>query len=212
MVLLVAALVIGAIVWLVVAQPWRGWGGEGASAASAAPSASASASASPEPSEGEASAGEASEDSSPEASAPPSSADPAVSACTEGEVSVEPLTDAAEYAPDQTPQLMMRLTNRADAPCTINVGTTQQRFTISSGEDVWWRSTDCQSDPSDLEVTLEAGQVVETAAPIAWDRTRSSVTTCDGDRPAAPGGGATYRLAVSIGGIDSDADRTFLLY
>lgn len=48
--------------------------------------------------------------------------------------------------------------------------------------------------------------------PITWDRTRSSTDTCEGDRSAVTGDGATYRLTVEVNGVESAADKPFLLY
>ncbi len=94
----------------------------------------------------------------------------------------------------------------------MNVGTTKQVFTITSGSDTWWRSTDCQENPSDAIQTIKAGATVTSSAPVVWDRTRSSVDTCSAtDRQRAPGGGAAYRLRVSIGGFESAASVQFLL-
>ena len=84
---------------------------------------------------------------------------------------------------------------------------------ITSGSDTWWRSTDCQSEPSDMVVLLTAGQTVSSASPLTWDRTRSAVGTCDDEtRPRAPGGGASYHLAVEIGGVAATETTQFLLY
>lgn len=80
---------------------------------------------------------------------------------------------------------------------------------ITSGSDTWWRSTDCQVEPSDQVVRLEAGQSVSTLEPLVWDRTRSAVDTCDGDRQAASAG--YYHLSVSIGGIDAPDGVMFRL-
>lgn len=201
--LIVVALIVGSVVWLLVARPW-----EGAAASAPAPSASASASGLPGPTPSPS----ASAAAEPEASADPAPSSDAVGACDEADILVEPLTDKDSYATGEQPQLTLRLTNRGTDACTLNVGTTQQLFTISSGNDVWWRSTDCQTEPSDMEVTLTAGQVVESAQPVPWDRTRSSVSTCEGDRQAATGGGASYHLAVSIGGIEGASTKQFLLY
>ena len=64
-----------------------------------------------------------------------------------------------------------------------------------------------------MVVLLTAGQTVASAAPLVWDRTRSSVDTCsDSDRPRAPGGGASYHLEVEIGGIISTESAQLLLY
>lgn len=139
--------------------------------------------------------------------------EPVVAACVAGNITVSPLTDATEYPSGVQPQLSIELTNNGTADCTIDVGTTTQVFTITSGQDVWWRSTDCQEEPQELLVTLEAGRTVSTSTPVLWDRTRSSTSTCDaGNRQNAPGGGASYHLSVSIGGFASTSTKQIFLY
>lgn len=208
-------LIVALVVWLLIAQPWRG------SADSTPPASQSSASSSPTPTtptlpDPAATGGSNPADALPEDAATDSSTDASAQlipeACTAESVLVEALTDKESYASGEIPQLSIRLTNTSATPCTINVGTTQQAFTITSGSDVWWRSTDCQAAPSDMVVTLAAGQVVESSAPIPWDRTRSAVGTCEGERQRAPGGGASYHLDVSIGGIPSLTSRQILLY
>ncbi|WP_200936139.1 hypothetical protein [Microbacterium sp. Leaf151] len=202
---LLALIVIGLVVWLVAAPPWR-------VAPTAAPSSDPSASAT--------SASPSATAAAPSAVATPTAGStatptPSVPAgpieCTAANITVEALSDKAEYAQGENPQLSIRLSNASATPCVLNVGTSAQSFTVTSGTDVWWRSTDCQSEPSDMEVTLAAGQVVTSSAPLTWDRTRSSVSSCDGERPYAPGGGATYHLSVSIGGIPSAGTASFVL-
>lgn len=209
MVAVIGLLVVAAIVWLLVAQPWRALFPASDQGASASSSAAATPTAAP-------SADEASMDPNADASVGPDAVEDeavaTVAACTSDDVTVEALTDKDGYARGELPQLSIRLTNTGGADCTINVGTSGQSFVISSGSDTWWRSTDCQAEPSEMVVTLAAGQVVESATPLAWDRTRSSVSTCDGERSAAPGGGASYHLEVSIGGIPSLSTKQFLLY
>lgn len=206
--------VIALVVWLLIAQPWRGTADSTTpSATQTSPSPSPSTPTLPDPA---ATGGSNPADALPEDSTADATTDAAAQltpeACTAESVSVEALTDKESYASGEIPQLSIRLTNTSATPCTINVGTTQQSFTITSGSDDWWRSTDCQAAPSDMVVTLAAGQVVESSAPIAWDRTRSSVSTCAGERQRAPGGGASYHLDVSIGGIPSLTSRQILLY
>jgi len=138
---------------------------------------------------------------------------PVVAACVAGNITVLPLTDAAEYPSGVQPQLSIELTNTGVVDCTIDVGTTTQVFTITSGQDVWWRSTDCQEDPQELVVTLEAGRTVTTTTPVPWDRRRSSPESCGSDsRQNAPGGGASYHLSVSIGGFASEGTKQIFLY
>lgn len=196
-VLLVVVLVLagaGAGIWLAVAQPWHT---ASAPATTSTPTSGAGQSESPEPS------------ASPE---PKPSSTPELVACTAEDVEVRAVTDADTYAADALPQLSIALENVGGQDCTINVGSSTQKFTISSGSDVWWRSTDCQTDPSDMIVTLKAGTDVSSVTPVVWDRTRSSVDTCDQkNRPRAPGGGASYHLAVSIGGFDSAVTKQIIL-
>jgi cytoskeletal protein RodZ len=213
-VVLVGLLVVVAlVVWLLVAQPWRGSADSStppASQSSSSPSASPTDPVLPDPA---ATGGGNPADALPEdGTTTDAAATLTPEACTAESVLVEALTDKESYASGEIPQLSIRLTNTSATPCTINVGTTQQTFTITSGNDTWWRSTDCQAAPSDMVVTLAAGQVVESSAPIAWDRTRSSVGTCEGERPRAPGGGASYHVDVSIGGVPSVTSRQILLY
>lgn len=133
--------------------------------------------------------------------------------CDPSQVSVEAITDAVNYEPGLEPQLSLSITNTGTVACMLEVGTSQQVFTIKSGEDVYWTSTHCQSDPVDAQVSLEPGVPVSSAAPITWDRTRSAPDTCEeATRDAAPAGGASYYLSVSVAGIESEKPKQFLLY
>lgn len=131
-------------------------------------------------------------------------------ACTAADIAVTAVTDASTYAAGATPQLSLSLSNTSSADCTINAGTSQQVFTITSGSDTIWRSTDCQTESSDLEILLTAGQTVNGSS-IPWDRTRSSPDTCAGGREAVTAGGAAYNLTVSVAGFDSASSTQFLL-
>lgn len=211
--LILVLAIAGAIAWLLIAQPWQAWAGA-TSAATPQQSASASPTAS--------STTDATASTTPPTPTATPSATPSPSAtvaetgtakpCVARAITVEPVTDAATYAAGQNPQLSIRLTNTGGVDCTLNVGTSTQAFTVTSGSDTWWRSTDCQTEPSDMIVTLAAGQTVASAVPVVWDRTRSSVSTCDdANRPVAPGGGASYHLDVEVGGIVSSQSAQFLL-
>lgn len=202
--MLLAVAAVAALVWLVIAQPWRSDG----AAPSPTPISTMTAG-TPVPTSPAATGTPA--PTAPAASVAPSPE--ALPVCAPPEVTVEAVTDQTTYAADQNPQLSIRLRNESASDCSINVGTAAQSFTITSGDDVWWRSTDCQTEPSDMIVTLAAGQEVTSAAPLTWDRTRSAVATCeDPNRQRAAGGGASYHLAVEIGGIRSAGTAQFLLY
>ncbi|HEV7957542.1 MAG: hypothetical protein JWL94_1748 [Microbacteriaceae bacterium] len=130
--------------------------------------------------------------------------------CEPGKVIVEAVTDKAGYAPGELPRLSFSITNTSAVSCEYNVGTTQQTFRVSSGDDLYWSSKDCESAPVDALLQLEPNVTV-TSDPITWDRTRSAPETCEQERPAAPGGEATFNFTVSVGGADP-AEKSFLLY
>ena len=197
--LILAVAVIGVSVWLLIARPWA----DGASAPAPTSSATASGTPSSTPTTG-------TESPSPSPSAEQT---PAIVACAVKDIEVTAVSDADTYAAGVTPQLSISLTNKGATDCTIDVGSTTQVFTVSSGSDVWWRSTDCQENPSSMIATLAAGTTVTSKDPVIWDRTRSSVETCAAEnRQRAPGGGSSYHVEVSIGGFTSLSTKQILLY
>ncbi|MGZ0069162.1 hypothetical protein [Microbacterium arborescens] len=201
---LVLLLVVLLVIAAVVLAFWRPW--EGSVAGAPAPAASSDA--------GEAPASPAADQpapaASPSAPQPSSDATPAeVGACSARSVQVSAVTDKDSYGAGELPQLSISLTNSGAEPCLLNVGTATQKLTVSSGPDVWWRSTDCQSESSDQVVQIDPGQTVSSVTPITWDRTRSSVDSCGGERPAAPAG--YFNLAVEIGGLAGQQERQFVL-
>ncbi|MCT1396625.1 hypothetical protein M4D51_12905 [Microbacterium sp. p3-SID338] len=195
--LILVLAIVGASVWLLIARPWASTGAQEpapAPTSSASPGPTPSGSASPAPS-------------------PSADATPAVVPCEAKDIEVTAVTDAESYPDGALPKLSISLTNKGTRDCTIDVGSTTQVFTISSGSDEWWRSTDCQENPSSMIATLTAGSTVVSKEPVVWDRTRSSVETCaQENRQRAPGGGASYHVGVSIGGFPSATTTQFLLF
>jgi len=206
LVLVLAVLAAG--VWLLMTQPWAAKdapSGPTTSATSTPDTPKTDETTSPETTTAPPTA--ATETPKPEGSQPPK-----IVGCDAADVQVEAKTDADTYAAGQKPELSIVLKNISDVDCTMDVGSSTQKFTVTSGSDTWWTSTDCQTEPSSLIVTLKAGEEVASATPVIWDRTRSSVDTCEEkNRPRAPGGGASYHVSVSIGGFDSVAPKQFLM-
>lgn len=133
--------------------------------------------------------------------------------CVPANVQVEAITDAVNYEPGQLPKLSLSITNTGKTSCVINAGTSKQVFTVTSGKDNYWTSRDCQTSPADAQVTLKPGVPVSSATSVTWDRTRSAKSTCGAAiRDAAPAGGASYHLKVSVDGITSATPKQFLLY
>jgi hypothetical protein len=134
-----------------------------------------------------------------------------VAACAGSDIAIEPITDASSYAAGVLPQLSFSITNKGSAPCKINAGTSQQIYTITSGDETYWVSTDCQTGASDTDAVLEPGVVV-TSTPFTWNRTRSSADTCtQTDLPQVPAGGASYHLDVQVAGIQDAGSTQFIL-
>jgi hypothetical protein len=131
--------------------------------------------------------------------------------CKPADVTVEAVTDKDVYAAGELPQLSVALTNTGTAACTIDAGTAQQLFTITSGSEVYWKSTDCQTGKVDAEVLLQPGKTISSQTPITWDRARSDPSTCQGTREQVPAGGASYHLQTTVSGIKSAETKQFIL-
>jgi len=131
-------------------------------------------------------------------------------ACDPSVITLTPVTDAASYAAGVQPQLSMSITNSGASACTFDVGTDAQVYLITSGSDQIWSSKDCQTAPAASKQVLQPGKTLSTT-PFAWDRTRSSTTTCTGNRPAVVAGGASYHLAVQLGAAKSAGTKQFVL-
>jgi hypothetical protein len=147
---------------------------------------------------------------SPSASAGPGDVTTAAD-CLAGNLLVEAVTDQSRYAAGENPQMSMKVTNRGAADCKLNVGDAAQVYTVTSGSDVWWVSTHCQTGGENLVRVIGAGEVL-TSGPLEWVRERSSTTTCDSaSRPKAPGGGASYHVSVEIDGFKSETTKQIIL-
>lgn len=132
-------------------------------------------------------------------------------ACAPDSLVVTAVTDQGSYGDGEYPKLSLSVENTGEAKCVADLGTAGMSFTVSSGDDAVWRSTDCQTGAESLPVVLKAGEVLETEA-VEWDRTRSSAETCDISRDPVVGGGASYHLSASAGGGESEETAQFLLY
>ena len=142
--------------------------------------------------------------------APPAAAPVAGAPCLRNAIKLDPVTDKVTYASGENPKLSFTIANTGAVSCTLNVGTTQQTFTITSGSDVYWSSKDCQTGAVDSPLLLQPN-VPQTSTPITWARERSSTSTCKDPRSAVPAGGATYNLSVTLGDVKPTGLKSFLL-
>lgn len=138
------------------------------------------------------------------ASAAPSKPAPAAK-CDEKSVSVEAVTDAGTYGRQQKPAFTLVVRNDGDAPCKVNVGTSQMEFQVTSASDRIFSSVDCQDGSEDLLKDIAPG--AEEKASFTWDRIRS-MPGCEAVE-AAPGPG-TYTLTTKLGSRTSPP-ATFVL-
>lgn len=142
----------------------------------------------------------------PGASTPPGD----VAACDPEVLRLEPVTDASSYGNGIDPMISMEITNAGAGPCSYDVGTGSQEYVITSGADRIWSSADCQVEPTEAVIVLEPDETLATT-PFAWDRTRSTPDTCEGERPEVIAGGASYHLSVVLGEAESADTKQFLL-
>jgi hypothetical protein len=131
--------------------------------------------------------------------------------CKPADITVEAVTDKDVYAAGELPQLSVALTNTGSKACTIDAGTAQQVFTITSGAEVYWKSTDCQTGKVDAVVLLQPAKTISSKVPITWDRTRSDPSTCQAKREQVPAAGASYHLETTVSGIKSAQTKQFIL-
>ncbi|ROS33841.1 hypothetical protein EDF53_3346 [Curtobacterium sp. PhB78] len=187
----------------------RGSASTPTAAPTSSPSASAPASAPASASAGGASSAAPSRSASASASASGSGAADG-STCSKDQVVLTPVLDKEAYGPTEDPKIAMSIKNTGTNSCHLDLGSAQQVLTISSGEEQYWSSKDCQTGGTNQDVTIKSGQTLTTPA-IAWDRTRSSTTTCDASRPAVSADGASYHLQVAVGNLESKASVQFIL-
>ena len=134
----------------------------------------------------------------PAATPAPTPKPTAAGKCDPAKVVVKAATDAPAYGADQQPVLSLVVRNEGTAPCTVNVGTSQMEFQITSAEDRIFSSVDCQSGSKDLEKTIAPG--AEEKASFTWTRVRS-LPGCE-EIDAVPGPG-TYTLTTKLGSRSS---------
>jgi len=205
----VLLLVVLVVVLIVVGR------GSGASSASgpdgSAPGATESAAPrSTSPSSGSTGSSGSAAPSSPGAAPSASAAPDDAAACSADQIELTPVLDKRTYGPTEDPKIAMSITNTGSDACHMDLGSAQQVLTISSGQEQYWSSKDCQTGGTNQDVTIKAGQELTTPA-IEWDRTRSSTTTCDSSRPSVTGGGASYHLQVAVGDLESKESAQFVL-
>ncbi|SCX02664.1 hypothetical protein SAMN05216534_0034 [Candidatus Aquiluna sp. UB-MaderosW2red] len=137
--------------------------------------------------------------------------------CAPGVVLIEAFigTEAGEernsYAASANPALWYSATNTGIADCLFNVGARVTFFTITSGEETYWSSRDCnRTGLIDSTVTLKANQPLK-SEPSVWLKVRSSSEGCGEGQPAVPTGGASFFIKAEVNGVISQNSQQFIL-
>lgn len=116
------------------------------------------------------------------------------------------------FAGESEPYVWYEVTNTGLVDCRFNVGSRVTFFTITSGEQTYYSSRDCdRTNDKDLTVLLQAN-VPERSEPSIWDRTYSSSEGCsaaDGMQKV-PTNGATYKIKAEVNGVISEEARFIL--
>ncbi len=139
-----------------------------------------------------------------------------VPVCQPGVVQIEVMIgDEKEtlntFTADQTPQIWYSIVNTGLEECKFNVGLRGTFFTITSGDQTYWSSKQCDRDGlTDSDVVLPSNQAVS-AQRSPWDKVYSSENGCNAENnDAVPTGGATYKIKVEVNGVISE-EKAFIL-
>lgn len=132
------------------------------------------------------------------ADAVPSSPSPS-GACLPGSIVVAASTEKASYGAEENPVLVMRIENQGATPCELNVGTSVQEFTVMSGSDRIFSTSDCRADAKDYLLMMAPGSAE--SARFTWLRDRSA-PGC-GSIAAKPRPG-TYVFTAKLGDVASN--------
>ena len=150
------------------------------------------------------------------ATAEPTSAE--VTNCQPGVVEVEafigrgathePLTNIPEGEPVF---LWYEITNTGLVDCIFDVGTYATFFTITSGEQVFYSSRDCDREGDSKFSKILKPNVVEKSEPGQWLKVYSSSDfQCTENNRPAPKGGAQYEVKVEVSGVVSEKKLFYL--
>lgn len=141
-----------------------------------------------------------------------------VTNCQPGVVEVEAFIGRAEShealvnIPEGEPVfLWYEITNTGLVDCIFDVGTYATFFTITSGEQVFFSSRDCDREGDSKFSKILKPNIVEKSVPGEWLKVYSSseFQCTDNNRPA-PKGGAQYEIMVEVSGVVSDKKLFYL--
>lgn len=116
--------------------------------------------------------------------------------CQKQDLQVTAATDAVSYPSGVLPRLSAVVRNTSGQVCRFRTAPAQRVWTIVSGPDRIWTSTDCTTSTSVATSRLRPGHTIAYA--LVWNRHRSAKGCPAQTSAAAPG---TYQLRVSVNGV-----------
>jgi hypothetical protein len=122
-----------------------------------------------------------------------------VTSCAAHDLEVTAATNATTYPAGTLPRLSAVVRNVSTRPCRLETSPGARTWTVVSGSDRIWTSSDCTISGVRSNSRLGAGKTVAYA--LVWNRHRSA-KGCPADTPAA--GVGTYQLQVTIDGAAAD--------
>lgn len=91
--------------------------------------------------------------------------------CDESKIVVESSTDSAVYPAGKNPVLTLTVRNQGEAPCAVNVGTSEMEFVLTHGDEKVFSSADCQAGAENLVKVLDASESEQ--AKFTWERSET---------------------------------------
>lgn len=118
-------------------------------------------------------------------------------ACGAGlQVSVS--VDQQSYAAGQNPQITTQVQQTGDNPCTVNLGSNNVQYLITSGPAQVFDSRTCQAEGTDQEALVRPGEPATTS--LTWDRQMTAYGCGDARQPAQIG---YYWVTATVDGVSS---------
>jgi len=200
----VLLVVIGLLVWGMVAFANRGDEPEAPVASETTTTETTATTASSEESTTETTAASTSEEASEEPSETTVAAEGAEGkeTCELADLRITATSDRPSYGPNVQPTFYMTVANPTDADCEINLDDEQLRFEVYNLEsnNRVWADTDCYPSVLGGDETFEAGD--ERSFQAVWSRLESQPGQCSNRTPVEAG---PYFLHAVIGSNPSDA-------
>lgn len=121
------------------------------------------------------------------------------------ELRIDLAGDSLEHG--QEAQFPVTVTNTGQVPCMVDIGHSDLRLDIYSGDDLTWSTDDCSADlpeHRDMLLDLDTSETVT----ITWDGNRPDSDGCDAGDVADTG---TYRAeaVLDLDGDEAEDDQVF---